>query len=203
MHLVQALVGHESRFATSLIGFVANEYVIVRRPVDTGGLSVRIAAGVALRASLFTGTEVAMFATTLLRQFSPPIASWHLEYPKSVRVQPLRAAPRVTVKLDARVRVEGASERDDATIGDLSASGALVLSARRLAEPGSTMEIVLRLPLDEGVSDFSCTARVKSVRPYAGAGGTDPFAYRHGVQFENLPASEQSLLHRFLASRSR
>lgn len=203
MQLVQSRGGHESRFASALIGFVAQEYVIVKRPVDARGLAIKVEIGQLLAVHLFTGTEVIGFEATLLRQFGTPFAAWHLEYPRSVRVQVLRAAPRLAVTLEATVTCAAAPEGVAARVADLSVSGALLVCDRQLGEPPAALEIVVRVPqLGAADVDLVIQASLRSVRGPQPAGGAAGM-FRCGVQFDDLPPASMAVLQQFIATHPR
>lgn len=200
LQLVVSAFGRTSPFASTLLGYAENEYLIVRTPAE-GGLAVRLQTGETLDVRLFTGTHVVEFPTSLLRQFSAPISYWHLSYPEDVRVITLRAAARARVDLGAQANRGGAAAVP-VRLADLSALGARVLAPEPLGERGQTLELAFDIPRGPqgATAKIAVAATIRSVKPLAAAGDAPP-SYAHGLQFENLSESDQVLLQNFVLQK--
>ncbi len=201
VQLVVSTFGRKNAFASTLLGYAENEYLIVRTPTE-GGLGVRLQNSESIDLRLFTGTHVVEFATSLLRQFGAPISYWHLSYPEEVRVTALRAAPRARVDLAAQARRDGAPDAVPVQLVDLSAAGARVLAPEPLGERGQTLELafeIQRAP-QGGATKIAVAATIRGVKQLA---GSDDAAtrYIHGLQFESLSDSDQVLLQNFVLQR--
>jgi c-di-GMP-binding flagellar brake protein YcgR len=196
LQLVVSAFGRKSAFASTLLGYAENEYLIVRTPAE-GGLGVRLQNGEPLDLRLFTGTHVVEFSTSLLRQFSAPISYWHLSYPEEVRVTTLRAAPRARVDLDAQANRNGAAV--PVRLTDLSALGAKVLAPEPLGERGQTLELAFDIQRGPqgATAKIAVAATIRGVKPVATTGDA-PQSYAHGLQFENLSETDQVLLQNFV-----
>lgn len=197
LQLVVSTLGRTTQLASTLIGYAEPEFLIVRTPSE-GGLAVRLDNGVILDVRLFTGTRVAQFQTSLLRQFSAPLSYWHLSYPQDVRVTTLRAAPRTRVDLAAQASRDGAAAVPIRLI-DLSAVGAKALAPERLGERGQTLQLAFDLPRGTGdaAAKITVAATIRAVKPVA-ADGEQPQSHAHGLQFENLSDGDRVLLQNFV-----
>lgn len=201
MQLVFEHFGRESRYGSFLIGLVTNEYLIVRTPLDAG-LPLRVENSEFLRARLFTGTEIASFETSVLRQFGAPMVYWHLAYPHEIHVMALRSSPRIPV--DIPVQVRGADGQDSVAgrIVDLSPQGAQIVAERALGTRDMRLELEFDMAAEPGSAPvrMQVAALIKSAKPLANADGA-PQKFGHGVAFDNLTADQTELL-RLLDGRS-
>jgi c-di-GMP-binding flagellar brake protein YcgR len=201
LQLVFERFGRVVPLASALIGYLEQQYVIVRTPLE-GGLRVAAENGERLKVRLFTGTHVAEFATSVLRQFAPPTSYWHLEYPASVQAVTLRAAPRARVDLPVHVRSAASADLVEARLVDLSTSGAQIVADRALGERDGV--VTLSFAVDHGADaqtvDLAVSASIRAVRPLA-ANGDAPSAYAHGVQFDTLGERERILVENFVLNR--
>jgi c-di-GMP-binding flagellar brake protein YcgR len=190
-----------AQFPSTLIGYLDGQYVIARTPVE-GGLRVTAENGEPLKVRLFTGTHVVEFATTVLRQFGPPVSYWHLEYPAAVDTVTLRAEPRARVDLPVQVRSAGAPDPVAARFVDLSSSGAQVIADRALGDRETVVELSFSVDAgaDGAKGTVAVSARVKAVRAMPGAPDSAP-GYAHGLQFENLGENDRIVLQNFVLNR--
>lgn len=201
LQIVVSMFGRKSPFASTLLGYAENEFLIVRTPVE-GGLGVRLENGTPIDVRLFTGTHVVEFPTSLLRQFGAPISYWHLSYPKEVRVATLRAAPRARVELGAQAHRDGAPDPVPVRLIDLSAYGAKVLAPEPLGERGQTLrlEFEIQRAAQGAAAKIAVSATVRGVKQIASADKAAP-NYAHGLQFENLSEGDQVLLQNFVLQK--
>lgn len=201
VQLLIARSGNDTPLASSLIGYVPNEFLIVKSPTE-GGFAVPLATGAPLKLRLFTGIHVVEFATSLLRQFAAPLSYWHLDYPQSVRAVALRAARRARVDLEASVSPGEGGEPLAARIMDLSANGALLVAPREVGSRDALVRIDFAFPAGgEGESTrMSVSARIRTVKTQPAAGDRAD-AYLHGVQFEDMADGEQMKLRTFVLQR--
>src|SRR5882672_2234472 len=80
---IQLILSRHDRGAalsSTLIGYAAKEFLIVRTPVE-GGLAVKVQNDEPFKVRLFTGVHVVEFETAVKRQFAAPAFYWHLGYP--------------------------------------------------------------------------------------------------------------------------
>ncbi|MCX8113559.1 MAG: flagellar brake protein [Burkholderiaceae bacterium] len=200
LQIVVSTFGRKSHLTSTLLGYAEGEYLIVRTPTE-GGLAVRLQNGEPIDVRLFTGTHVAEFRTSLLRQFSAPISYWHLSYPEDVRVATLRAAPRTRVNLDAQVG-RSSAEAVPVRLIDLSALGAKVLAPEPLGERGQKVELAFEIPRGPqgAAAQIAVAATIRGVKPLPAAEDAPP-GYAHGLEFDNLSESDQVLLQNFVLQK--
>ena len=87
---------------SSLIGYIKDEYIIVKTPVENG-LPISLDVGEKLTIRVFAGMNVCSFACTVLRIFARPMNYLHLSFPTTIQGTSLRASMRVKVNLAAQV----------------------------------------------------------------------------------------------------
>jgi c-di-GMP-binding flagellar brake protein YcgR len=113
---------------SSLIGYVKDEYIIVRTPVENG-VPIALDDGEKLTIRVFSGMNVCSFACTVKRVFGRPLLYLHLSFPTAIQGTSLRASMRVKVGMPAQVTgsTPGA-EAIHCQLVNISVSGALVES---------------------------------------------------------------------------
>jgi len=151
-------------FTSSLVGWIEDQFLIVRRVVDNGS-PVPLVMGDNVTVRLFTGTDVAEFASTVQRVFGASFPYLHLDYPATVRALTLRAEPRVLVDLPASLTIEGREGELAVRVRDISSRGARVQAPSSPGGPGT--RLTLRISAAEGEDAPSATfaAEVRSLRP--------------------------------------
>jgi hypothetical protein len=132
---------------STLIGWVKDEYLIVKVPFDNGA-PVALNDGDKLTIRVFSGVNVCSFSCVVQRIFPRPLFYAHLSYPVSIQGTSLRAAMRVKVDIPAQVSsTEGATS---VFLVNLSVSGALIESAKRLPEDGAEVGLSFYLIAQPG-----------------------------------------------------
>jgi c-di-GMP-binding flagellar brake protein YcgR len=183
--------------ASSLIGYCPHEFLIVRAPV-VGGLVLKAHNDEALKARLFTGTNVVEFDTSVRRQFGGSVAYWHLAYPERIRVSTLRAALRAAVDLVATVELGGQGDPVPVRVADLSELGARVVAPAEIGAAGTTVRLKFSLPgpIGADTAEISATASIKAVRQLVGGEMRS-----HGLQFEEVSERDRLLMQNFVLLR--
>ena len=204
VQLVFSRSGGSDLYASTLIGYLAHEFVIVKAPVQ-GALKLRVQNDELLKLRLFTGVHLVEFDTSLLRQFAAPLSYWHLAYPAVVRISTLRAAQRVAVDLPVRVEHGAEPSPCDARLVDLNELGAKVAASNALGETGSAIRLAFTIPAGVNAEplEVSVSAKIKAVKVVAnaagGQGAAQTFAY--GVQFDGLDEQNKLILQNFVLLR--
>src|SRR5438874_8102147 len=72
-----------SHFST-LIGYVRDEYIIVRIPMESG-VPIGLTEGERITIRVFSGVNVCSFACTVERVFARPLFYVHLSFPASIQ----------------------------------------------------------------------------------------------------------------------
>lgn len=202
VQLVLAGQGGEQAHFTTVVGFVRDEYLIVRLP-QRRQAPVPIRVDDSLRVRLFSGIHLYEFRCNVLRVFEPPVDYMHVSFPDDIRVTPVRMAPRVRAELPAQLALADGS-RHEGLLADISSQGAQlqVVGDRPVAEDGGRLRVsfALRVGVDERehTVETECVARV--LKPFrADDGGEQLQAY--GLQFGQLDADDSLALQNFILRR--
>ncbi|MFC5480382.1 flagellar brake protein [Massilia suwonensis] len=179
---------------SSLIGYVKDEYIILKIPMESGA-PIALAEGERLTIRVFSGIKVCSFACTVERVFARPLYYVHVSFPTSVQGTSLRTAMRVKVDLPAQIHGSGTHNKPLAcTILNLSVSGALVVSPNRLPadEEQITLQFSLKAPPDDQEVRVSTRAAIRNVNVAKAADDSDLYTY--GLQFIDLDPGHYTLL---------
>ncbi|HBF51929.1 MAG TPA: flagellar brake protein [Massilia sp.] len=177
---------------SSLIGYVKDEYIIFKIPMENGA-PIALTEGERLTIRVFSGVKVCSFACTVERVFARPLFYVHVSFPKSVQGTSLRTAMRVKVDLPAQLGSEEHSGQQDCTIVNLSVSGALIESPRRLPqdEEALSLQFSLKAPPDNQEVRVVTKAAIRNVNVVQ-VGEAELFTY--GLQFIALDPVHYTLL---------
>ncbi len=175
---------------SSLVGYVKDEYIILKIPMENGA-PIALTEGERLTIRVFSGVKVCSFACTVERVFARPLFYVHVSFPKSVQGTSLRTAMRVKVDLPAQLAGSGGSQA--CNIVNLSVTGALIQSKRRLPQDDDTLtlQFVLKAPPDDQEVKVNTRASIRNVNVVQ-AGDGEVFTY--GVQFIDLDPVHYTLL---------
>ncbi len=175
---------------SSLVGYVKDEYIILKIPMENGA-PIALTEGERLTIRVFSGVKVCSFACTVERVFARPLFYVHVSFPKSVQGTSLRTAMRVKVDLTAQLAGSGGSQA--CNIVNLSVTGALIQSKRRLPQDDDTLtlQFVLKAPPDDQEVKVNTRASIRNVNVVQ-AGDGEVFTY--GVQFIELDPVHYTLL---------
>ncbi|HEY1148233.1 MAG TPA: flagellar brake protein [Pseudoduganella sp.] len=170
---------------SSVIGWVRDEYMIVKIPSEHGA-PIAMLEGDKLTIRVFSGVNVCSFAAVVLRVFQRPLQYAHVSFPANIQGTSLRTAMRVKVEIPAQLTRDDGSQAS-VSLTNLSVSGALVESSVPLARETETVSLnftLLSRP-DHHEVRINTQALVRNVSVAAGPNGQDEvFAY--GVQFTSL-----------------
>ncbi|HYD79967.1 MAG TPA: flagellar brake protein [Paucimonas sp.] len=187
-----------AQYFTSLIGYVKDEYLLVKIPFDNG-LPVSLLDGERLTVRAFSGTNVCTFFSTVERLFLKPLYYVHLAFPQMIEGTPLRQALRVKVNIPATLTSPTGGEAS-VVISNLSVAGALLEAEQELVEAHQAIELefmlVAHLHESENVSiPVHAKATVRNVNLVHKANSPeDHDKYAYGVQFMELESSHRILL---------
>jgi c-di-GMP-binding flagellar brake protein YcgR len=182
------------QYFSTLIGYVKDEYLIVKVPVENG-MPVGLVEGERVTIRVFSGVNVCSFACTVQRVFDRPLLYVHLSFPDTIQGTSLRAAMRVKVDIPARILpAQPGAAVADGTLTNISVSGARIESPRSLPDGGGeiTVEFGLPSPLGDGEMRVRTQAAVRNVNTLRKDDGTELFAY--GVQFLDLDQVHHTML---------
>ncbi len=183
------------QYFSTLIGYVRDEYLIVRVPVENG-TPVGLVEGERITIRVFSGTNVCSFECTVERVFDRPLNYVHLSFPDSIQGTSLRAAMRVKVDIPVTLSAsQGGAAPVEGMLTNISVNGARIETARSLMEDGG--EIALDFAMMPATYDREVQVSVRAVIRNAQTlrrvpEGGDVFAY--GVQFLDLNPVHHTML---------
>ena len=196
---------------SALVGWIEGEFLLVRRPTDDKG-PVPLVVGDNVTVRLFTGTEVAEFASTVQRVFGVSFPYIHLDYPSQVRALTLRAEPRVAVDLPAAATIDGSEGEITVRVRDINLRGARVQAPQALGAPGTRLTLRIAggsgddkdaaAPAADGEGTAAATAvafsaEVRSARPMSAEQPDGACAC--GLKFDELGEEQQAFLRELTA----
>lgn len=183
------------QYFSTLIGYVRDEYLIVRIPTENG-TPIGLTEGEKLTIRVFSGVIVCAFACTVERIFGRPLLYAHVSFPDLIQGTSLRAAMRVKVDIPAQITgARPGSVASNVFLVNLSVTGALIESPRKL--PPAEEEVTLQFTLiaQPGnqqviVTTGASIRNVNVVKPAPDR--AEVFTY--GVQFIDLDPTHYTLL---------
>jgi c-di-GMP-binding flagellar brake protein YcgR len=182
-------------YFSTLIGYVRDEYLIVRVPVDHGA-PVALVEGERITIRVFSGTNVCSFACTVERVFDRPLLYVHVSFPDAIQGTSLRAAMRVKVDIPAKVMP---AQPDMPALGcsltNVSVNGARIEALSGLLEAGDeiTLEFAVIPPTYDREVRVRVQAAIRNVSKLRReSDGAEVFAY--GVQFLDLNPVHHTML---------
>lgn len=191
LNLQFAHVNRHRRMRARLIGFLEGEGLIITAPLE-GNLPASVVENDELVVRYVSGKHIYAFRSGVLKVAVTPYRHVHLSWPTVIDQTVVRNAERVTVTLPAIVRrPDRASDPEQATIHDLSATGAML---RGSADPGpedGTLELEFEVVFAGQPSGIRTQATIRSRREILQPDGSK--AYQYGVRFG--PMDEQQALY--------
>jgi c-di-GMP-binding flagellar brake protein YcgR len=180
---------------SSLIGYIKDEYIIVKTPVENG-VPIALDSGEKLTIRVFAGMNVCSFACTVLRIFPRPMLYLHLSFPTVIRGTSLRASMRVKVSLPAQVTGSALDAQPiHCSLVNISVTGVLVESKTPLPADDELVTLQFGVAALQGGQDVQvvtrATIRNVNVSPVSGA-QAEVFTY--GMQFVDLDTAHYMLL---------
>ena len=180
---------------STLIGYVKDEYLIVKIPMDNGA-PIALAEGEKLTIRVFSGVTVCSFACTVERIFPRPLFYAHISFPDTIQGTSLRAAMRVKVDIPAQLTpLRPNAAPTNVFLVNLSVSGALIESPRKLPPTDEIVNLSFTLIAQPGnhqvlVHTRASVKNVNVVKP-----SPEQFeVFTYGVQFIDLEPSHYTLL---------
>lgn len=179
---------------STVIGWVKDEYMIVKIPLDNGG-PIALTEGDKLTVRVFSGVNVCSFGAVVLRVFQRPLLYAHVTFPANIQGTSLRAAMRVKVDIPAQLSREDGSHASVFLV-NLSVSGALLESDQALCREGDAvlLNFTLLARPDNRQVRIQTRAMVRNigVANSQKVEGKEVFSY--GVQFVELDPAHFTLL---------
>lgn len=193
MHM-QLLTGPAQRsHASSLVGFVPDDFVIVRLPA-VAGAAVPFLIGESVMVRLMAGVHVYAFESMVERLFLPPIGYLHLTWPIRIKATRFRETPRVDAGLEATSILPNGEEQAVHLV-DLSVGGGR-LRGQALGGRDANLRIRFNLP-DGAAAPIELDCVVRSHRQAA----NDDEAGEFGVKWEPADETQRLRLQNFVYER--
>jgi c-di-GMP-binding flagellar brake protein YcgR len=183
-------------YFSSLIGYVKDEYLIVKIPMENG-VAIGLTEGERVTVRVFSGVNVCSFACTVERVFARPLFYVHLSFPTAIQGTSLRSAMRV--KADIPARVKSMAQPDaipmDCKLMNISVSGARVDTPMTLprSEELLTLQFTLAIPGGGPETQVETLAAIRNVTTEKAPDGLGE-TYSYGVQFVDLDPVHYTLL---------
>lgn len=180
-----------------LIGYVKDEYLLVKMPFDNG-THVNLLDGEKVTVRAFSGTSICSFASTVLRTFLHPFFYVHLAFPQMIESTSLRRAMRVKVNLRGQVKEtqSGGASAVDVVVSNLSVAGALLESQEELGgiDHGVGLSVVLHAQPSDQEIRIDTRAIIRNVNLRKASSSKQQDVYMYGVQFVDLNSNQQLVL---------
>lgn len=180
---------------SSLIGYVKDEYLIVKIPFENG-VPIGLTEGERVTIRVFSGVNVCSFACSVERVFNRPLFYVHLSFPTSIQGTSLRGAMRVRADLPVRVAgVQQGATSFDCLLANVSVTGARIDSSQPLPQEEEIVDLHFALAAPPGNKETQVRTRA-SIRNLAVGKPADGRAemYSYGVQFIGLDPVHYTLL---------
>ena len=187
---------------TTLIGFVAEDYLLLQLPQEASTDPIAEGSEVAIR--VFSGVSVFTFDTRVEAVVTKPRAFMVLSFPDEIRKVGLRKAVRVKANIPVRILSPvDHSIVKEATLSDISLSGALVSTSSPLGVAGDTVhiEFVIKAHPHNQEVLIATSASIRSVQQAVGSapGGASFYTvYTYGINFLDIDAGHQTILQNYV-----
>jgi len=174
-----------ARHIARVVGFVNDQSLLVTVP-SVRGARVEFIENEVVVLRAFSRKSAFAFKCTVLNVCRRPFDYMHLSFPDRIQGSVIRNATRIRVDMDAAVR--SASGADvPARLGNLSATGALVIASSELGEVGESLRLAFKVTLHEVDTDIAAEASILKV-------GGEEGAWQYGVEFGELPPQGRMIL---------
>jgi c-di-GMP-binding flagellar brake protein YcgR len=190
--------GKSGQYFSKLIGYVKDEYLIIKIPVEHGA-PVLLRDGEQLTVRVFSGVNVCSFTAPIERIFLHPCFYFHLAFPKAIQGTSLRKAMRIKVDIPGKFTQTGSDEAAIVTpvlLSNLSVSGALVESEQELAQMSGTVNLSFMLTMQPGNTEASVNANgiIRNTGMRKAEKPDQHDAYVCGIEFVDLDPTQQMML---------
>ncbi|MDX1492034.1 MAG: flagellar brake protein [Pseudohongiellaceae bacterium] len=190
------------RSPTKLIGSIEGISVLVTQP-QKGGKSVGVVNGERVIVRAITSSAAIAFQTVVQKVCTSPASYLHLEYPSEVTVNRVRASPRISIVVEAKVTnksADNAAESVDAKLLDLSPTGARLELPSGAVKIGDELNIVSVFNFSDVDREVSLQAIVRARMSEKEEQHSDaPVVY--GVEFQDLTEELTLFLHAYVYQR--
>lgn len=193
--------GRDEPVPARLLGYLKGATLIVKMASGRSSARPPLGEGGVLEVRGFSGRVAFTFKTLIEKIRYSPYAYCHLKFPDLIQGTEIRHAERVRVNLPVMVVGAGESDRSiEATIANISAAGAMLISPVTVGEVGDRVSLTFQfwlLPNDYEVN-MRIGAIIRAVAPNAQG---LPSELCYGVRFDELRSSEGILLQSLIYQR--
>lgn len=172
---------------TNIIGWVENEFLILRVPHEDGWL-VHIREGMNLDLRLFTGLSIFTFKSRVNHLLLHPRNYMLISFPKEIWEAPMREHKRILTSLKTDILRSTFSPESSASfwIKDISIAGAALLGPNKLGEIDSTIQIRVQfeLKLTGKIEEVDIEGKIQNIEPiHLNSDDGEQSKFRHGILF--------------------
>ena len=197
VQLIQDGAGAHKHY-TSVIGWVENEFLMLRVPQDDGWIT-HLREGINVEVRLFSGLSIFTFKSRINTLLLNPRNYMLLSFPDDILESPMRAHLRVRTSLPVEI-LESASGHNlgEFHLHDISGGGTSVVGPFKLGEVESSIKLGLRFDLQStGKSEHAeMMGTIQNVEHVHRANQADAKPeYQHGIRFDEPDARVVLLVH--------
>ncbi|RFO98456.1 hypothetical protein DIC66_00760 [Rhodoferax lacus] len=185
------IVEGASKKESQYFGAIEGKGVMVG-PLGADGAKTELEEGEVCVVRGFTGQYEYSFLTKVLQTFEKPFAYALLSYPAQVDARLVRQSMRIQCSWPTKVIVPadgGTPGAQDATLIDLSTSGAMVKASTQVAALGTSVQLALSVMVDKAPQDLCLTAAICHNNR-----ATNEEAYFVGLAFKSLTPQDKLVL---------
>lgn len=181
-------------YYSTLIGFVKDEYIIVKTPADNGA-PISLTEGERITIRVFSGVNVCSFGCTVERVFGRPLSYVHLSFPASIQGGSLRSAMRVKTEIPARATssIRPGATPIDCMLTNVSVTGARIDAPVPLSAGDELIDLKFALVLPGASQEWQVDTKARVCNVTVEKSGNAE-VHSHGVQFTDLDPVHYALL---------
>lgn len=164
--------GHadRTRHISRVVGFAEGVSLLVTVPV-TRGVRAEFIENEVVVVQAFSRNSAFAFKSSVLNVCRRPFDYMHLSFPDRIQGNVIRSSERVRVAIPAQaITVEG--EEIGVRLGNLSATGALVIAPQRLGEVGRKVRVSFSVDLHGVLNDIGVDAPCSKSTKMKASGST-------------------------------
>jgi c-di-GMP-binding flagellar brake protein YcgR len=189
----------EHKQYTSVIGWVENEFLILRVPQEDGWI-VHLREGMAVEVRLFSGLSIFTFKSRVNTLLLNPRNYMLMSFPEEILETPMRAHLRVRTSLPVEILSSDLTGHNlgDFHLHDISGGGTSVVGPHKLGEVDSPVTLRLRFDLQStGRSEEAeMVGTIQNVELVHRANQSNAHPeYQHGIRFHEPDARIILLVH--------
>jgi c-di-GMP-binding flagellar brake protein YcgR len=189
----------EHKQYTSVIGWVENEFLMLRVPQEDGWI-VHLREGMNVQVRLFSGLSIFTFKSRINTLLLNPRNYMLMSFPEEILETPMRSHLRVRASLPVEIVSSALAGHNlgDFHLHDISGGGTSVVGPHKLGEVDSQVKLRLRFDLQSTAKseDAEMTGTIQNVELVHRANQTDSKPeYQHGIRFHEPDARVVLLVH--------